>query len=196
VKRRSPLPKEIISQLQDDDLVQRARQGDQRALVEIYETCQPSVFAYIFYRVCDQDIAEDLTSEVFTRMLTSLSRYQFRGKPILAWLFTIARNLVFDHFRQSMKSRQQPLQDGLVDGETNHPVNVTENRLTQECLHRAMKGLTEEQRQVILLKFIENREVSELAKLLGKNERAIRSLQHRALATLQRLMKKERCNEI
>ena len=83
-----------------------------------------------------------------------------------------------------------------MDGDNNHPVKLTEDRLAHECLSRVLKHLTEEQRQVILLRFIENREISELAEILGKNERAIRSLQHRALVALHRWMKKEHCYEI
>jgi RNA polymerase sigma-70 factor (ECF subfamily) len=190
------LPKEGVTPPQDGDLIQRARQGDQTALVEIYNSYQPSVFTYVFYRVCDQEIAEDLTAEVFTRMLANLPRYTSRGKPILAWLYTIARNLVIDHYRQSKRASHLPLEEDLVESEHDHPVKVAEDNLARECLSRALRRLTEEQRQVILLKFIECREISELVTMLGKNERAIRSLQHRALVALHRLMKKERCYEI
>jgi RNA polymerase sigma-70 factor, ECF subfamily len=187
---------EGVTPLQDGDLIQRARQGDQRALVDIYERYQPSVFTYVFYRVGDQETAEDLTSEVFTRMLTNLPRYQSRGKPILAWLYTIARNLVIDHYRQNNNTRHVPLEEHIVDSEKSHPVQAAEKNLAHECLRRALKHLTEEQRQVIMLKFIESREISELVDILGKNERAIRSLQHRALVALHRMMKKERCYEV
>jgi RNA polymerase sigma-70 factor (ECF subfamily) len=187
------LPSEGVTHPQDGDLIQNARQGDQEALVLIYERYQPSVFTYIFYRVCDQETAEDLTSEVFTRMLANLSRYTPRGKPILSWLYTIARNLVIDHYRDVKSRNPMPLEEDLVDGDYNHPAKLTDDHIAQECLGRALMHLTEEQRQVILLKFIENREISELTAILGKNERAIRSLQHRALAALHRLMEKEHC---
>ena len=190
------MPREGVTHPQDGDLIQRAKQGDQKALIDIYNRYQPSVFTYIFYKVSDQEIAEDLTAEVFTRMLANLSRYTPRGKPILAWLYTIARNLVIDHYRQNKSASHLPLMEDLVDGDNNHPVKLTEDRLAHECLSRVLKHLTEEQRQVILLRFIENREVSELAEILGKNERAIRSLQHRALVALHRWMKKEHCYEI
>ena len=189
------MPRQGITHTQDGDLIQLARQGDQRALIGIYERYHPSVFTYVFYRVCDQEIAEDLTAEVFTRMLANLPRYRSSGKPILAWLYTIARNLVIDHYRQNKSASHLPLLEDLVEGDNNHPVKVTEAALAHECLSRALRNLTEEQRQVILLRFIENREISELAEILGKNERAIRSLQHRALVALQRWMKKERCYE-
>ncbi len=187
------MPSEGVTHPKDGDLIQRARQGDREAIVLIYEHYQPSVFTYIFYRVCDQEIAEDLTSEVFTRMLANLSKYTPRGRPVLSWLYTIARNLVIDHYRARKNGNPMPLEEDLVDGDNNHPAKLTEEHIAQECLSRAMQFLTEEQRQVILLKFIENREISELTEILGKNERAIRSLQHRALAALHRLMEKEHC---
>lgn len=189
------MPKEGDHPPQDDDLIQRAKQGDQRALVDIYERYQPSVFTYVFYRVNDQETAEDLTSEVFTRMLANLARFQSRGRPILAWLYTIARNLVIDHFRQNARTNSVPLESDLVESDQDHPMKAAEQSLAYECLSRAMECLTEEQRQVIVLKFIESREISELVDILGKNERAIRSLQHRALVALHRRMKKERCYE-
>jgi RNA polymerase sigma-70 factor (ECF subfamily) len=190
------LPKDGIPPPQDADLIQRVKQGDQSALVEIYERYQPSVFTYVFYRVCDQETAEDLTAEVFTRMLANLHRYQSRGKPILAWLYTIARHLVVDHYRRNGSASHLPLGEDILDGDDNHPVKAVEARLANECLSRALERLTEEQRQVVILKFIENRDISELVTILGKNERAIRSLQHRALTALYRIMKKERCYEI
>jgi RNA polymerase sigma-70 factor, ECF subfamily len=189
------VPNDGIPPPQDADLIQRATQGDQQALVDIYERYQPSVFTYVFYRVCDQETAEDLTAEVFTRMLANLPRYRSHGKPILAWLYTIARNLVVDYYRQKSAGNHLPLEEDLMDGEDNHPVKAAEDRQAHECLSRALEHLTEEQRQVIILKFIENRDISELVIILGKNERAVRSLQHRALAALNRFMQKEHCYE-
>ena len=83
-----------------------------------------------------------------------------------------------------------------MDSYEDHPAQAAEQSLAHECLSRAMQRLTEEQRQVIVMKFIESREISELVEILGKNERAIRSLQHRALVALHRMMKKEHCYEI
>jgi RNA polymerase sigma-70 factor (ECF subfamily) len=87
------------------------------------------------------------------------------------------------------------LKENLIAGETHLPSKATENRQERDCLVKAMGHLTEEQRQVILLKFMEGRETAEVAEILGKNERAVRSLQHRALAALNRVIEKESCYE-
>ncbi len=158
---------------------------------------QASVFRYIFYRVRgDQHCAEDLTADVFVRMLTKLKTYVQGDQPILAWLYTIAHNLIIDHYRKANSTPQLSLEEDLVAGDLGHPVQATDDRLAQECLAKVLKYLTEEQRQVILLKFVEDRDLGEVAALLGKNERAVRSLQHRALNALHRAMTQERCYEL
>lgn len=179
----------------DSHLIERARQGDQDALGEIYDCLYPSVFRYIYYRVSDQEMAEDLAAEVFVRMVERIGAYQQRERPILAWLYTIARNLVTDHYRAQGLASHLPLEESLVAGETQQPAQAAERHQGQDCLARALECLTDEQRQVLLLKFIEDRGIAEVAELLGKNERAIRSLQHRALAALNRAIEKERCYE-
>jgi RNA polymerase sigma-70 factor, ECF subfamily len=176
-------------------IIQRVRQGDSEAVAAIYAHYQQAVFTYIYYRVSDQECAEDLTAEVFVRMITKFPDYIEQGHPILAWLYTIARNLVIDYYRTSKESQSMPLEESLIAGEIGHPVKETEDHLAQDCLSKAMLELTEEQRQVILLKIVEDREIAEVSTILGRNERAIRSLQHRALAALHRAMQKERCYE-
>jgi RNA polymerase sigma-70 factor (ECF subfamily) len=179
----------------DSRVIQQARQGDQVALGNIYDCLYPSVFRYIYYRVSDQETAEDLAAEVFVRMVERIGAYEQRERPILAWLYTIARNLVTDYYRLQDKVDYLPLEERLIAGEIHQPSQVAESRQARDCLARALEYLTEDQRQVILLKFVEDLEIAEVADLLGKNERAIRSLQHRALAAMNRAIEKERCYE-
>ncbi len=181
--------------MDEKELIKHAQQGDLEAVAAIYSQHQPAVFTYIFYRVSDQDCAEDLTAEVFVRMLAKLAEYADQGRPLLSWLYTIARNLVVDYYRKTHERNSMPLKENLISSDIGHPVNETESQLAQECLARAMDQLTEEQRQVVLLKFVEERDIADVSLILGKNERAIRSLQHRALATLHRAMQKEHCYE-
>ncbi|MGE5223899.1 MAG: sigma-70 family RNA polymerase sigma factor [Omnitrophica WOR_2 bacterium] len=183
--------------LSEADMIRRAQRGDREAIAEMYDRYQASIFTYIFYRVSDQECAEDLTGEVFVRMIEKLSSYIQNDRPVLAWLYTIAHNLVIDHYRFNTQNNPMPLEQSLAadSWEDGHPAHQTEEHLAQECLRRVMQLLTEEQRQVIQLKFIEDREIGEVADILGRNERAIRSLQHRALAALQRAMEQERCYE-
>jgi RNA polymerase sigma-70 factor (ECF subfamily) len=176
--------------LDESKLIQRAQRGDRDATAALYDGCYDSVFTYIYYRVSDQECAEDLTTEVFVRMLSMLPSYVDQGRPLLAWLYTIAHNLVIDHYR-NRKMEAMPLDERLVGNDGKHPAGLREDCESQEYLGRAIRQLTEEQRLVIQLKFIEDYEIGEVAAILDKNERAIRSLQHRALAALSRIIQME-----
>ena len=176
------------------DLITRAQAGDEDAFVELYEQHRSAVFTYIFYRVGDQATAEELMAEVFCRMVISIQDFTSRGKPILAWLYTIARNLVIDHHREIARLRVVPLDNRIV-AETKNPEAVAESSLNADCLRRALSRLTEEQRLVILLKFVENRSNPEVATIMVKTEGAVKSLQHRALGALKRAIAKEGCYE-
>ncbi len=174
------------------ELIRRAKRGDREAIAALYDCCYASVFRYIYYRISDQQNAEDLTNEVFVRMISKFPSYVDQGRPVLAWLYSIARNLVIDHYRSRNETEDMPLDESLVETEADHLAEPTEEHFAQESLTNAIKKLTEDQRQVVQLKLIENREIGEVAAILGKNERAIRSLQHRALAALSRAMQRER----
>ncbi len=178
-------------------LVQLAQRGDAVACAALYSRHYDAVYRYCYYRVSDVTLAQDLTSEVFVRMVEKLDTFKMRGRPLLAWLYTIARNLVTDMYRRNRKGTHLPL-DEASDVETDDaedPFQRTERRLQADCLAAAMKHLTEEQRRVILLKFIENLDNGQVAHLLGKTEGAIKSLQHRALRALRRALEREHCYE-
>ncbi len=168
----------------DDTLVQRAKDGDKLAFAALYDRYQPPVFSYVYYRVDDQALAEDLTSEVFVRMVAKIHTYHATS-PLLAWLYTIARNLITDHYRQA--SRVSPLNERTAMS-THDPTEEVHRRIREAELRTALKRLNEEQRQVVILKFIERRSNVQIATLLGKTEGAVKSLQHRALDALRRLL--------
>jgi RNA polymerase sigma-70 factor (ECF subfamily) len=180
----------------DDEalLVRRAKQGDEAAFAEIYTRHHDAVYAYLYYRVNDVQVAEDLTGEVFLRLVAKVGRFTYRGRPILAWLYTMARNLLIDHQRKQAQSGTLALEDQWETTDPS-PSEVTQRGLTRECLIRALKRLTEDQQRVLLHKLMEGRSNAEVADLLGKSEGAIKSLQHRALASLRRAVLEERCYE-
>lgn len=181
--------------LSDVALIERAQQKDEAALLELYERHYASVLNYIGYRVFDRECAEDLTADVFVRMVEKICMYQPGERPFLAWLYTIARNLIIDHHRRQVSITMLPIRDDLLPGDIHPSGPDCEQVFMRESLQGAMDQLTEEQRQVIFLKYIEARENGEVAALMGKNERAIRSLQHRALAALQRAVRKDGWHE-
>jgi RNA polymerase sigma-70 factor, ECF subfamily len=175
-------------------LVQQAQQGDQAAFAEIYTRHHGAIYAYLYCRVHDVHTAEDLAGEVFLRLVEKIDAFTYRGRPILAWLYTIARNLLIDYRRQQAKAGTVPLEERLAVGDAS-PTAAAERNLSQDCLLRSLQHLTEEQQRVILHKLLEDRSTAEVAALLGKSEGAVKALQHRALAALRRAMLKEHCYE-
>ena len=170
-------------------------QEKREMFIQVYKEYRPSIFNYIFYRVGDSELADDLTSDVFVKLVDKYDDQSRQGRPIAPWLYAIARNVVIDHKRKAGRIGWQPLNEQTTADEASNPSEQTESRLTQECLSGAMDHLTEDQKQVILLKFIEKRTNREIGSLLGKPESAVKSLQHRALAGLRRALEKEPCYE-
>lgn len=165
------------------DLIRRAQRYDREALSEIYRAHVQAIYRYIYVRVGRPDVAEDLTSEVFLKALESIRTFDYRGIPVAAWLFRIAHDRVVDYFRKA--GREVPIAIGegpSEDSSSDHPAGLT--------LRWAMERLTSEQQQVLILRFGEGRTSREIAKILGKTEGAVKALQHRALATLRRLLEK------
>jgi len=170
------------------DAIERARNGDVAAFGEIYDTHVDSVYRYLLYRVREPSDAEDLTSEVFTRAFANIHRYRWQGKSFLAWLYTIARNAVTDRRRRDRPTVELDNAYGLAaEGTTAHDRAVLGEEV--DALRGAVKHLTGEQQEVLVLRFIENMSSREVATILGKNEGAIRALQFRALGRLRKILR-------
>lgn len=163
-------------------LLQRVRANDPAALAELYDEFAPRLYAYIYRRVGEQRLAEDLTSEVFVKALSALRKGRFASESLQAWLYRLAHNQVIDHYRRN--KGDMPLNESLPA-----PDSVPEaarRRHWQNKLREALPHLTEEQQHVIVLRFGEGQSAGEVAQALGKTEESIRALQHRALAALRR----------
>jgi len=173
--------------LQEWDLVQRAQELDVSALTWLYQTYYPKVYNYAFLHLGDVATAEDLASDVMLKVLESLKDYRFRGIPFAAWVFRIARNRVIDVHRRRRRRGEVGLQEGIVAGRDDPPA-MAERALERGQLQAALLLLTEEQRQVIILKFIEGFDNPTVARILGRSQGAVKSLQHRALASLRRIL--------
>src|ERR671939_1807989 len=162
------------------DVITRARGGDREAFAELYDEYVDRVYRYLLYRVRDASDAEDLTSEVFTRAFANIKRYRWQGKSFLAWLYTIARNAVTDRMRRARPTVDLDDAYGVAEeGPTAHDRAVRGEQV--DALRGAVKHLTTEQQEVLVLRFVENMSSRQVAKVLGKNEGAIRALQFRAL---------------
>lgn len=176
------------STTQEAWLVERAVSGDADAFAGLYEAYVDRVYRFIFFRVGESRLAEDLTSQTFLKAWESLGRYQIRGLPFGAWLFRIARNKVIDNYRVSKETVSleaalltQPDPHGKVD-------EKVEGHLEVEQLRVALRRLTADQRQVLTLKFIEGLSTKEISQITGKQEGAIRALQMRGLQALASLL--------
>jgi RNA polymerase sigma-70 factor (ECF subfamily) len=166
-------------------LLARARQLDSEALARIHETYYTSIFRYVAFRVGDHATAEDLTSEVFTRLLTALRDRNAPQNTLRGWLYGVAARVVSDHHRKTYRAPQVELDEELVSAD-HDPADIVERKLTQESVQRAMQDLTEEQRHVLSLRFGSDLPIQEVARTLGKSEGAIKQLQARAVAALTR----------
>jgi RNA polymerase sigma-70 factor, ECF subfamily len=184
-----------VGQQPDTYLIRRAQRGDAAAVGELYERYQPAVYSYVYYRVGCAASAEDLTAEVFIRLVTKIQTYRDQGKPILAWLYTIAHNLVANQHRHNDCLEMLPLDEAMDTPQDRRLDLAGELHLSQHEIKAAMDELTEPQRQVVWLKFIEGYSNAEVATLVGRDENAVKSLQHRALATMRRAIERERCRE-
>jgi RNA polymerase sigma-70 factor (ECF subfamily) len=166
-------------------LLARARQLDPEALAHIHETYYASIFRYVAFRVGDHTTAEDLTSEVFTRLLTALHDKTAPQNTIRGWLYGVAARVVNDHHRKAYRAPQVELDETLISAD-HDPADIVDRKLTQESVKRAMQDLTEEQRHVLSLRFGSDMTIQDVARVLGKSEGAVKQLQARAVAALAR----------
>ena len=166
-------------------LVDLAKEGDAEAFGQLYDHYVSGVFRFIYYRVGSQTLAEDLTSETFVRGLRAIQRFTWQGKDFGAWLTTIARNLVADHFKSS-RSRLEIVSDTIPEGKTHAPSPEQEvlSLISNEMLFEAVGALPAEQRDCILMRFIQGLSIAQTAAALGRSEGAIKQLQLRAVRSL------------
>ncbi len=171
----------------EHELIRRAQEYDPAAFGEIYERYYIGVYKYVYYRIGDQTAAEDMTMEVFLKAMEAIDGFTFRGIPFSAWLYRIASNLVVDFFRRQPVQPSLSLEEKMV-ANTEHPVHSLDVQFSHQALREALADLTDEQQQVIILKFVDGLSNIEVAQVLGKTEGAVKSLQHRALAALGRVL--------
>ncbi|MEV7089710.1 ECF subfamily RNA polymerase sigma factor, BldN family [Streptomyces sp. NPDC093085] len=171
------------------ELVERAQAGEAEAFGRLYDQYSDTVYRYIYYRVGGKATAEDLTSETFLRALRRISTFTWQGRDFGAWLVTIARNLVADHFKSS-RFRLEVTTGEMLDAnevERSPEESVLES-LSNAALLEAVRKLNPQQQECVTLRFLQGLSVAETARVMGKNEGAIKTLQYRAVRTLARLL--------
>jgi RNA polymerase sigma-70 factor, ECF subfamily len=174
-------------------LVEQAQAGDAEAFGRIYDRYVDTVFRFIYFRVGNRQLAEDLTSDTFLRALKRIGSFTWQGRDLGAWLVTIARNLVADHFK-SGRYRLEVTAGDVLDadredrGPEGSPESAVVDHITNVALLTAVKRLNPEQQECIVLRFLQGFSVAETAQAMGKNEGAIKALQYRAVRALARLL--------
>jgi RNA polymerase sigma-70 factor (ECF subfamily) len=170
-------------------IVARAQEGDANAFAVLYDRYVDLVFRYIYFRIGDRPTAEDFTSETFLRALRRIGSLANVGRDPGAWFVTIARNIVLDHVKSS-RYRLEVTTDELADIERSQdgPEDSVVERITNESLLACVQQLGSEQQECIALRFLHGFSVAETAAAMGKNEGAIKALQHRAVRRLATLV--------
>jgi RNA polymerase sigma-70 factor (ECF subfamily) len=174
------------------DLVHAAQDGDRSAFARLYDRYVDVVFRYVLFRVGDRELAEDVTSETFLRALRRIESVSYQGRDVGAWFVTIARNLVLDH----VKSSRFRLEVATAEVDDSRPAEsgpeqqVLSN-VTRTALLECVRQLGDDQRECIVLRFLQGLSVAETAKVMDRNEGAVKALQHRAVRRLAQLLPPE-----
>ena len=172
-------------------LVERGQRGEREALEELYLLHFDRIYSYLHMSVGNRHDAEDLTTQTFLKMLESIKRFRWRSAPFSAWLFRIAHNLAMDHFRASRRWQpEEEVPEHDADESTSAEAGALES-IGRKSMLELIENLSQEQKQVLTLKFVFNLPNAEVATILGKSEGAVKSLQHRALVSLQKQITKE-----
>jgi RNA polymerase sigma-70 factor, ECF subfamily len=173
-------------------LVARAQTGDAEAFGDLYDRYVDLVYRYVYYRAGSKALTEDLVSETFLRALRRIGSFEWQGRDFAAWLITIARNIVADHYK-SGRFRLEVTTADMIDADraTEGPESEVLDGITNTSLLDAVKRLNSEQQECVVLRFLEGLSVLETAQAMGKSEGAIKALQYRAVRTLGRMLPKE-----
>jgi RNA polymerase sigma-70 factor (ECF subfamily) len=174
----------------DVELLERACQYDTRALAEIYDRYSEQIYRYLCRYLGDATQAEDLTGEVFLKLLQVLNTRRAPRERLGGWLYRVAHNLAMDCFRHQGQAGMVPLEESWVAG-GDPPSEVVEKRQIRQQVRAAITQLTADQQQVVLLRFGEGMPIARVATLLDKSEGAVKVLQHRAIRRLRKLLDRQ-----
>ena len=174
-------------------LVRSAQAGDMTAFSELFDRYYDVVYRYVLFRMNDRTLAEDITQETFLRALRRIASVTYQGRDIGAWFVTIARNLIFDHVKSSRYRLESTTSDIIeLSPSTHGPEQQVLDLATNEELLRCVRKLNADQQECISLRFLQGLSVAETAKIMDRNEGAVKALQHRAVRRLAQLLRRVR----
>lgn len=176
----------MAEQYNEEKLIKFAKIGDKNSISALYEQHVDRIFRYVAYRVPDND-AEDITAEVFVKMVEGLPKFTYTGAPFEAWLYSIASARVADFHRKRGRRQLDEINENLSD---DNPLPEERMLEKQEHSHlrEALSQLSDDDQQLLILRFVERKSHEDVAKITGKNSAAIRTAQHRALKKLAKLL--------
>ncbi len=185
-------PPESLRDVPEEQLLVLASSFNETALGELYDRYESKIYSYIYRRTNSPALAEDLTAQVFLKMLEAIQNDKGWHSSFSGWLYRIAHNLVIDHYRRRDRRQYVSIDDAPVIPATGYdPVEAAELTLDSERLQAAIRRLTEEQAMVISLRFLEGYSINEVAVMMDKTDGAIKALQYRAVSTLRELLERE-----
>jgi RNA polymerase sigma-70 factor, ECF subfamily len=174
--------------LEEARLVDQAKSGNPEAFASLYDAYVERVSRYIYFRVAEDCDMEDLVSQVFLKAWENLDRYKPGTSPFIAWLYTIARNLVIDHYRT--KKNNLPLEEAIsLPSDLELPDETAQTRFDLEAMRDGLQALSKDQQQALVLKYIAGLQNDSIARIMNKQEGTVRGLQMRGLQTLARYMR-------
>jgi RNA polymerase sigma-70 factor (ECF subfamily) len=182
-------PEQNPDQYREEELVLAAQQGRQEAFAALYEMHVDRVYRYLVARLGQPADAEDVTAEVFIRAMKALPSYKPKGTPLMAWLYRIAHNQAVNHLKKRSRRPEAPLED--IVAAPDDPAAEALHRASYGEAIRAAEGLTDLQQQVLSLRFAGELSISETAKVMKRNEGAVKFLQHSALRALRRILEQQ-----
>ena len=187
--------RELAKAASDDDrpLIERVRKGDQDAARTLYERYFDRIYNYVYARLGRVEDAEDLAIDTMTRSLTRLDLFHDQGVAFSSWVYRIAHNATIDHYRRQGKMRLVSLEQATLP-QSADPSELAMEQLSNEDLRAALRDLTDEQQQVLILRFFQDLTAAQVAGIMGKSVGAVQALQHRALGSLERALQGRAAN--
>lgn len=181
----------LSTEITETELLAAAMNFDEGALGELYDRYEAKIYSYIYRRTGEPALAEDLTAQVFLKMLEAIRKNTAWQSSFSGWLYRIAHNLVIDYYRRRDRQQQVSIDDMVIPSDGDSPLRFAELRLDAERLRSAIRSLTDEQAEVLSLRFFEGYSINEVATMMEKTDGAIKALQYRAVATLRHILEKE-----
>ncbi len=174
----------------EKEIVERAKRGEAEAFGSLYDHYHPKIYRFVLLKTSHKETAEDLTHQAFLSAWQNIHGFSYRGFPFGSWLYQIAKNSVIDHYRSAKKTTPIESVAELLGSSVNHEEKA-DARLKIQSVYEALKQLSGDHQDIVIMRFVEELSPGEIAQALGKTEGAVRVMQHRALSALKNILKEK-----